>query len=243
MKILINTCKKYSPATLPPLIRSLNVNGFGPKDIIVVEGGHFWREVIAHPDYTYIKASGDSIDYNAMVDLVINKYITDKSFLYLHDTLVLGENFKINLEVLFEGYDRTSIWDQMTENMNLGIYKTDLVYDHTAFILDQLQNHDTSEEGMNHHKCMCVFHEDFLFVDDSTPTQHLDAERILLTDEYAKQVTYLSNIGMDIRYLGGFDWKIYGEDKENRRIEYFPNIDFYKFKANFMGYERLKVAL
>jgi hypothetical protein len=208
MKIVINSHTKSNIA-LQHLLESFKENNINYCDVIVVIGGYYNLdnyEIIKNEDITYIHANHNSIDFTGLITLMelYNDNINEY-YVYLHDTCKIGNNFYNKIKSI-DLNNVSSIKIKNCNSMNIGIYSQRIINDFKDFLL--------SKKNTNENECMKYksinFNEDYIFNNDKNN---------ILLDNYN-----------DYIYTGPTDYYNTGT---MRRVEYYPNIDLYKIKANW----------
>ena len=209
MKIVINSHTKSNIA-LQHLLESLKENDIIKYcDIIVVIGGHYNLsnyEFVKDENITYISANHNSIDFTGLITLLelYNNNINEY-YLYLHDTCKIGKNFYNKLKSI-DLTNVSSIKINKTFSMNIGIYSQTIINNFKDFLL--------SKKNTNEKECMKYktvdYNEDYIFNNDTNNT---------LLENYDGW-----------NYTGPTDYYNTGT---MRIVEYYPNLDLYKIKANW----------
>jgi hypothetical protein len=208
MKIVINSHTKSNIA-LQHLLESLKENNINYCDVIVVIGGYYNLdnyEIIKDEDITYIHANHNSIDFTGLITLMelYNDNI-DEYYVYLHDTCKIGNNFYNKIKSI-DLNNVSSIKISKRNSMNIGIYSQRIINDFKDFLL--------SKKNTNENECMKYksinFNEDYIFNNDKNN---------IVLDNYD-----------NYNYTGPTDYYNTGT---MRRVEYYPNLDLYKIKANW----------
>lgn len=208
MKIVINSHAKSNIA-LQHLLESLKENDIHYCDVIVVIGGHYHLKnyvISKEENITYILANHNSIDFTGLItlyELYSNK--TNAYYVYLHDTCKIGKNFYNKLKSI-DLRNVSSIKINKNFSMNIGIYSQRVINTFKDFLL--------SKKNTNENECMRFkstnYNEDYIFNNDKNN-----------------------------KILGNYDgWNYTGPtDYYNtgtmRIVEYYPNLDLYKIKANW----------
>lgn len=214
IKICISTTKTHSQKTLPIVIESLISSGINKNDIYIFEGGHLERTEGLYEDIRYIKTNHNSFDYTSLIDIVEYEIEADYWFL-LHDTCRVGGLFKelldksVNQKLIPRNANKMSL--KHGPSMNIGFYKYDYLMKHKNELLS-FKGTDQSPEAISKLKEEHIAKEDYLFS---------------LTDSDTYLVIDATN---PIQSFGRSD--VYGNGTI-RRIEYYSQLDLYKFKANW----------
>jgi len=208
MKIVINSHIKSNIA-LQHLLESIKENDINYCDIIIIIGGYYNLEnyeIIKDKNITYIHANHNSIDFTGLITLMELYYNNiNEYYMYLHDTCKIGKNFYNKLKSI-NLMNVSSIKINKNYSMNIGIYSQTLINKFKVFLL--------SKKNTNENKCMIYksinYNEDYLFNNDTN-------NKIL--DNFNGP-----------KHTGPTDYYNTGT---MRIVEYYPNLDLYKIKANW----------
>ena len=207
MKIVINSHSKSNIA-LQHLLDSLKENDINYCEIIVVIGGYYNLnnyEITKDKNITYIYANHNSIDFTGLIALLELYNNTDEYYVYLHDTCKIGKNFYDKIKSI-DLTNVSSIKINKKFSMNIGIYSQKIINEFKNFLL--------SKKNLNENNCMLCksvnFNEDYIFNNDTNNK---------LLDNYD-----------DWNHTGPTDYYNTGT---MRIVEYYPNLDLYKIKANW----------
>ena len=209
IKIVINSHNK-STIALNHLLESMrNHPEFLNFEHIIFIGGYYDnKDYIQNDDKNikYIQCNHNSIDFTSFIALTeIEEYSnSDNYYFYMHDTCRIGINFYKKINIDISSITTAKIHGRYS--MNIGIYSQKIINQFKDFLLTK-KNTDES-------KCMQFktvdYNEDHIF--------HNDPNNILL-ENYS-----------DWLYKGPLDYYNTGT---MRLIEYYPNVDLYKIKANW----------
>jgi len=211
IKIVINSHNK-STIALNHLLESMkNHPDFLKFEHIIFVGGYYDNKdyIKNDNDYKnikYIYCNHNSIDFTSFIALTeIDEYRnSDNYYFYMHDTCRIGINFYKKINIDLSSITSAKIHGRYS--MNIGIYSQKIINQFKDFLLTK-KNTDES-------KCMQFktfdYNEDYIF--------HNDPNNILL-ENYSGWL-----------YKGPFDYYNTGT---MRLIEYYPNVDLYKIKANW----------
>ena len=214
MKIVINSHSKSNIA-LQHLLESLKENDINYCDIIVVIGGHYCLsnyEITKekNENITYIRANHNSIDFTGLITLLELYYNNiDEYYVYLHDTCKIGKEFYNKIKSL-DLTNVTSIRINQRSSMNIGIYKQAIINKFEKFLLS---TKNTKENECIKYKYLAIRTEDYIFRNDEN--------NILLENYDGRKCA---------KYAGPTDYYNTGT---MRIVEYYPNLDLYKIKANW----------
>ena len=188
-------------------------------DIIVVIGGNDdVYTVTRESNITTIHSPYNSIDYTgllALVDLAHLPHLAHRSYFYIHDTTRAGPGFLRHvMHIPHDTVTASFRWP----SMNIGLYSHEFLMNHTD-TLDLFRNTDTSEDTAHTFKTKCVDFEDCLFR-QNTETH-----------------VFLSNTPPEVC---GAPTEYY-KTGVTRLVEYYPTMDLYKIKANWMVKEKYEL--
>lgn len=208
MKIVINSHSK-SGIALNHLLESLRENDINYCDIIVVIGGYYDLkdyEITKDKNITYIRANHNSIDFTGLITLLeLYNNNLDEYYLYLHDTCKVGKKFYDKIKSI-NLKNVSSIKIKRECSMNIGIYSQKIINKFKNFLLSKK---NTDESRTMEYKSI-NFCEDYIFDND-------------------KNNKVLNNYNR-WEYTGPTDYYNTGT---MRIVEYYPNLDLYKIKANW----------
>jgi hypothetical protein len=210
MKIVINSHNK-SKIALNHILESMKeLADFYNYNYIIVIGGYYDNNgynIKQIDNITYIECNHNSIDFTGLIALLelYNDNIDDY-YLYLHDTCKVGKNFYKKIQSI-NLTNISSIKINKRNSMNMGIYSQQIINNFKDFLL--------TKKNTNENECMKFksidFNEDYIFNNDK------------------------SNVLLDKYYGRGFisgPSDYYGTGTI-RIVEYYPNLDLYKIKANW----------
>ena len=224
IKICISTVKTHSEKTLPILIESLINAGINKNDIYIFEGGHLERNEELYQGIRYIKTNHNSFDYTSLIDIVEYEIKSDYWFL-LHDTCKVGPLFKelfdncVKNKLIPKNSDKMSL--KYKPSMNIGFYKYSYLIKHKNLLLS-FKGIDYSPNEILKLKQIHTAKEDYIFSLTDSPTDlFIGADNIIRG--FGKSDVYNTGI--------------------LRRIEYYSQLDLYKFKANWGQSSILKINL
>lgn len=207
MKIVINS-HINSNIALEHLLESLRENDINTFPIIIVIGGHYYLNdynIIEDGNITYIHANHNSIDFTGLITLMELYGDTNEHYMYLHDTCKIGNQFYEKLKSI-NLTNVSSIKINKLFSMNIGIYSQNIINQFKDFLL--------SKKNRDEDRCMefksINFCEDYIFNNDPNN---------LLLDNYDGH-----------NYTGPTNYYNTGT---LRIVEYYPNLDLYKIKANW----------
>ena len=212
MKIVINSHIKGAIA-LNHLLESINYvrenNDKDKKyDIIIVIGGYYSLEkyeIEKQDNITIIKCNHNSIDFTGLIALLELFFNNkDEYYFYLHDTCKIGINFFKKLESI-NLTNVSSVKIHRHTSMNIGIYSQQIINNYKDFLL--------SKKNTDENKCTefkVNSHEDHIF--------NTDGNNII----FENYDGYIHSVPFDYYFTGTM-----------RKVEYYPNLDLYKIKANY----------
>lgn len=209
LSIIINT-NSTSERALTHLVDSIkNDLRYKQYEIIVFIGGCYELpdyEFDKAENFTYIKCNFNTLDFTSFIALS-ELYSNDvgNKYLYLHDTCKIGNRFFDMIEkVKIE--NMTSIRINKKFSNNIGFYSQSWINEHRSF----LHSIKTNKPVDITFKKKIVEFEDIMFKNDKNN---------VLLDNYDGW-----------QYTGPTDYYNTGT---MRIVEYYPNLDLYKIKANW----------
>jgi hypothetical protein len=208
MKIVINSHIKSNIA-LHHLLKSLKENDINYCDVIVIIGGHYNLnnyKITKDENIRYILANHNSIDFTGLITLLeLYSHNTNEYYVYLHDTCRIGKQFYNKIKSI-DLTNVSSIKINKNFSMNIGIYSQVIINNFKDFLL--------SKKNTNENECMRYksvnYNEDYIFNNDKNNK---------LLDNYNAW-----------NYTGPTNYYNTGT---MRIVEYYPNLDLYKIKANW----------
>jgi hypothetical protein len=209
MKIVINSHDKSSIA-LNHLLESMKLcEEYNNYEMIIIIGGYYNLtdyEFLKNENITYIKCNHNSIDFTGLITLMeLYSNNINEYYLYLHDTCKVGKNFYKKLESI-DLTNVSSIKIRKKCSMNIGIYSQKIINEFKNFLL--------RKKNINESECMNFksinYTEDYIFYNDNNN---------FTLDDYDDRI-----------YTGPTNYYNTGT---MRIVEYYPNLDLYKIKANW----------
>jgi hypothetical protein len=209
MKIVINSHNKSNIA-LTHLLESMKIcEEYNEYEIIIMIGGYYTNteyEISQNENITYIKCNHNSIDFTGLITLMeLYSDRINEYYIYLHDTCKIGKNFYKKIKSI-DLTNVSTIKINRAFSMNIGIYSQKIINEFKMFLL--------TKKNTDENKCMLFkshdFNEDYIF--------NNDVNNIIL-DNYD-----------DSNYTGPTDYYNTGT---MRIVEYYPNLDLFKIKANW----------
>lgn len=209
MKIVINSHNKSNIA-LQHLLESMRKEKeFNDFELIIIIGGYYNNinyEINKIDNITYIKCNHNSIDFTGLITLSELYYDNiSEYYLYLHDTCKIGVNFYKKIKSI-DLTNISSIKINKFFSMNIGIYSQEIINNFKNFLSQKKNTHENKCMEFKSVNC----NEDYIFNNDKNN---------ILLDNYD---------GWD--YTGPTDYYNTGT---MRIVEYYPNLDLYKIKANW----------
>lgn len=210
IKIAISSTKGYADHTLRRLTDSLLYSGVCKRDILIVEGGYNKRFITKFNGIKHIKTNHNTFDWTALIDIVEYQIKSDFWFL-IHDTCLVGPTFKKLLYNINTNDDKTSLNQQISRN--IGTYKYEYLMKNKDFLMRE-KNTKYDNETLMRVKKRCIQREDALL--------RRNGEYSVYNPHINKTIT-LTNLP-----------PLYNTSTP-RLLEYFPQLDLYKSRANFKG--------
>ena len=190
------------------LVPTLIASGIEPIDIFYFVGGsEEEKHYINEDNVNIILTKQQSIDFTGIIGILEWNFKSDFWFL-LHDTAYVGSKFFNFIQTFenFEKYDTIKLINGVS--MNIGLYKQTHLDNMKEYIISNFKNVDNSYESLQKYKKLGIPNEDFILNGSNNRTYYENNALIL------KEGDFFNNGVI-------------------RRIEYFPNIDLYKVKANW----------
>lgn len=212
-RALLITSHKNNTRALEHLFESLDAcSRIGDIDVIAVIGGYEkYYTVEKRGAYTLLKAPHNSIDFTGLLAMLDTQYgCVYDSYFYIHDTTRAGPRFIQCILDLPPSLDSASF---AFPSMNIGLYSR-TVLEESKDLLETFRNTDVVNESLaQQFKKKCVEMEDCIFKKQQAHTHHF----------------FLST---GPPQLDGEPRAYYGSDVM-RHVEYYPEMDLYKIKANW----------
>ena len=212
IKICITSNKSFSQQTYPVLIPSLLNSGIHPSSIYFIEGGHYTRTIESKDGINYIKTNHNSVEYTSLIDIV--EYSMEAEYWFmLHDTCRVGPGFATLMTNIPEEAEKVAL--KTFPSMSIGAYKYTYLKKHMDRLM-AIKNTDYSREAIQKWKQWGIYQEDFMLWCEKTTHCHLYNEHLTLPTQFQvinEPPWYVSTI--------------------TRQIEYYPQLDIYKSKANW----------
>jgi len=214
MKIVITSHSK-SQIALDHLLESMKLDEcFLEFELLIFIGGFANEQeytiIKNETNITIVECNHNSIDFTGLIGLSELYFAdVDEYYLYLHDTCKIGPEFYKKLKAI-DLTDVSSIKLNKPFSMSMGIYSQKIITSFKDFLLS-VKN--TSEDRLQEFKRKAIETEDYIFKNDPK-------NKVL--DNYNGH-----------KYTGPVD---YYKTGVNRIVEYYPNLDLYKIKANFSGF-------
>lgn len=207
MKIVINS-HINSMIALNHLLESMKLyKEFNEYDVLIFIGGYYTNKtykIIQIENIKYIYCNHNSIDFTGLIGLLELYHESNDYYVYLHDTCKIGENFYKKLNSI-DLNNVTSIKINKKFSMNIGIYSQKIINKFKDFLLLKKNRNEKNSMHFKIHS-----NEDHIFNNDPNN---------ILLENYD-----------DWNYTGPVD---YYKTGTMRIVEYYPNLDIYKIKANW----------
>lgn len=210
IKICITSNIQFSQHTYPIIVPSLIASGVNPTDIYFIEGGHTERSCKVQDGINYIRTNHNSVEYTSLIDIVEHNMESDYWFM-LHDTCRVGGQFFNLIQNIPTGSPKVAL--RRHPAMSIGAYNYNYLKIHTDRLM-QVKNTDYSRETVQYWKQWGIENEDFmLWKETSTPC-----------------IIYNPHIEENLQVIEEKPWY---NTNTIRRVEYYPQLDLYKNKANW----------
>jgi hypothetical protein len=183
-------------------------------DVIAVVGGYEEYVVRKRGTYTILHAPHNSIDFTGLVAILDLDLVQYASYMYIHDTTRAGPRFVQCVLDLPPDIKSASF---RFPSMNMGLYSRSVVYE-SKDLIESFRN--TDDTAVSRCKSRCVEMEDCVF------KAHIKDHMFLSSSLPVVQ-------GHPTPYYGG----------SSRLVEYYPDMDLYKIKANWYVKPTYELAL
>lgn len=211
--LLINSHITYLNNSCKKLLVTIEkyIDDFPKEKIFIFAGG--CSQSVGYQNSTFdgfqlINCPISNFDFTTFIAL-LETDLPIKKFFFIHDTCVIGPKFF----QLISNFDRSHLCKPLLthSSMNMGMYDIDAI-ETTRDFLCSVKNEDYSENTLQNVKSQSIMYEDALF------------NQIKYVDFYSNGPTWHPD--------GDFYSDFYGTE-HRRKIEYYPEIDLLKMKANF----------
>lgn len=200
--------------TYKSLIDDFRNNNINLTDVFFYVGGFNKKSNEDLDGLTIRKVNHNSIDFTGIISLLEDDVHNDYThFFFLHDTVRLGKNFYFNVKR--NNYNNAKLTSDNL-SMSMGLLSKDYINLKTNEIFS-MKNSDYSRDSINKFKLLAVLSEDLLFKDIK---ESFNKSRRIIT--------------------GPIDYYNTGT---LRIVEYYPDIDLYKIKANWFAKEKYEINL
>lgn len=183
---------------------------FTSHKFIIAIGGYYELEqpdIVDEGNIKYIKCNHNSIDFTGLITIMeMYESDVDNMYLYLHDTCKVGNQFFSKLKSIEQMTIISSMKIKHSRSMNIGIYSQKLINSFKPFLLSMK---NMSKEREIEFK-----------------TRWNSEDHIFNNDPY----NFVLNNYNEHQFTGPMDY--YGTGTQ-RIVEYYPNLDLYKIKANY----------
>ena len=237
MKYIISSNINYYKNTYKPLVTSLIDSGIEPADIAMVVGGCAEDSVLENIFKIHIvPVAYNSFDLTGLIYVSENsEKFLDSNYFLLHDTCLVGPNFKKLSEEVQEDVPIRTLREGIS--MNIGMYSLHTLNENREN-LTNLKYYTQTKEELQQVKEIFVVNEDIIFK---------------LYQDYCYKNSYIGTYS-DIltvpelreRFTKGI-YQEYFNTLENstvtRQMGYSSLLDFYKFQANWQWGNGWKIGV
>jgi hypothetical protein len=199
--------------TYKSLIDDFRDNNINLNDVFFYVGGFDEKSNEELDSLIIRKVNHNSIDFTGIISLLEDNIQGYTHFFFLHDTIKLGKNFYDNIKI--NSYDNARLTSD-GPSMNMGILSKEYINLKVNEIFS-MKNSDYSIDSINKFKSLCVILEDLIFKD--------------IKESFNKSHRIVT---------GPIDYYNTGT---LRIVEYYPDIDLYKIKANWFVKEKYETKL
>lgn len=221
MRIVINSNFNFYEKSLAVLLPSIPEKN---HNFEVVIGGSPWeykKEVINSINYHFVNYDNFCLTSFIFASEHIELFEDKNFFLYIQDTTKMGPRFFNNIleAINFNAKKYSSKEEFLTKtknlkltcegfSMNMGLYRTDFFKDEKIkALLTSIKNTDLSEKGKMDSKIYSLKNEDIFLKESNLSLTRVGRKVNLVANPYGTNI--------------------------NRIEEYYPDLDFYKYKSNF----------
>lgn len=204
IKFCISSNKNFYKKTYNLIIRSLLNCGISKEDIYMFIGGEEKYQKIEN-DINLFFVDHNSFDFTSLISILDLNLSSDYWF-SMHDTCFVGKNFLNILNNFNHDTQAVKLYSELRDSMNIGSYSQQYL----NLIKDKIlnfKNKDYSPEGLNKFKSSLVLNEGLFFKECTVKNYSSYKIKSGPTDFYENGVL--------------------------RILEYYPELDFYKVKANW----------
>jgi hypothetical protein len=250
LRIAIGSHVAFCDQTIPILVPSLLAAGVTADSIVVfvagccdpddhVLGGGQQRQRritgdSTFPGLTIVHLRQNSLEYTALVDLAEDDQLrsTATHWLFLHDTCRVGLQFRHLLVAVVSSVphaDRLAL--RSAPSMSIGVYRSRwLARPENRQRLLQIKNDDNAPEVLQRWKLWGVDNEDYMLwrCDFGPPLYDTIG---LINPHLLPPHTHVVEANDQSSWYSSSSSS--GNSQQPRRIEFYPNLDLYKSKANW----------
>jgi len=212
--LLINSNINYFENAGKKCLYSIKENfpEFPVENIHIFSSGGEIEKGYVHENFEgspYTVCPYNSFEYTCLIALLELNLEYQYVFL-MHDTTFVGPNFKNTIGTFDRNLHCTPVCN--FPSMNMGMYSLKHIKENTDYVM-KLKNVNYSENDIKLFKAMAIYHEDRL-MHQKPITKTYDSHAVLHPTK-TEYYSYLLN------------------PEKPRKVEYFPNLDLVKVKANF----------
>ena len=237
MKYIISSNINYYKNTYPVLMTSLIDSGISTKDIIMVVGGCSQENSLDNNmNITIVPVPYNSFDLTGLIYVSENiEKFMDTSYFLLHDTCLVGPNFKKLVENIPVNVPIRTLREGIS--MNIGMYSLQTLNENIQN-LKSLKYYPNNKEEIQQVKQIFVENEDLLFK---------------LYEDYYYKNSYIGPTSETVtieELRSRFKKDVYQEYFNTlqdsiitRQLGYSSLLDFYKFQANWQWSNEWKIGV
>ena len=237
MKYIISSNINYYKNTYLPIVKSLLDAGISRQDILMVVGGSSEDTILNNSlDIQIVPVLYNSFDLTGLIYVSENsEKFLDSNYFLLHDTCLVGPNFKKLAEQINVNDPIKTLREDMS--MNIGMYSLQTLIENKNS-LDKLKYYPKTAEDLQHIKQIFVVYEDIIFKlygEYCYKNNYTGVEYEMIT------IAKLKNRFTDTHYQDYFD--TLENSKIERQMGHSKLLDFYKLKANWQWGSEWKIGI
>lgn len=228
--IVINTCENYFKHTKVLLLKQIKDSKL--SNVIIISGQEDKDEIIYLDGIKVIKVKYTGLHHTSAIYISehYNEFSEFKYFMFLPDTIQIGEKFKDNVFKYYKMYlENTNLQilgfinPQIRPSMDMGIFNIEHILNITEYF-SKIKTYDLSKTNLIKLKRTLILDEDMIFGNPSR-----------------KGGTNFKIIVKDVIYLCNKKKDCIEKKNENKIINsvFLPLLDLYKFQRNFLGKKKI----
>jgi hypothetical protein len=238
MKYIISSNINYYEKTYLPIVTSLIDSGIINTDIIMIVGGckDININLENNLNINIIPVEYNSFDLTGLIYVAENnEKFLDTNYFLLHDTCLVGPNFKRLAENVIPNTPIQTLRGSIS--MNIGMYSLQTLNENKEN-LSKLKYNPQTEEELQQVKEIFVINEDIIF---KLYQDYCYKNNYIGTESETVSISTLRDRFKKPIYQDYFD--TIENSKIIRQMGYNALLDFYKFQANWKWGDRWKIGV